>query len=215
MNLTHVTTGVIGAADADIMVSLKEDHRPTADYVQKIRIAVAQTFLGSPSILLPADMITQILNFGLPSPIDVQIERCGHRQEPWGRRQDFGASAHGSRRGRCAHPAGFRLPHLRGQCRSHQGAAERSLGKRRRRAACSILLSGSFQTHADVFPEPEERRQLQPRHQTPQYAIQSLQDLQNICRSPAPARIRRSWLMSRRSADRKRWRRSIITISAA
>src|SRR6185437_14218981 len=73
MNLTHVTTGVIGAADADIMVSLKEDHRPTADYVQKIRLAVAHDFPGITFYTLPADMITQILNFGLPSPIDVQI----------------------------------------------------------------------------------------------------------------------------------------------
>ena len=73
MNLTHETSGVIGAADADIMVSLKENHRPTADYVKTIRAALAQAFPGVTFYSLPADMITQILNFGLPAPIDIQI----------------------------------------------------------------------------------------------------------------------------------------------
>ncbi|HQT80356.1 MAG TPA: efflux RND transporter permease subunit, partial [Rhodopila sp.] len=73
MNLTHETSGVIGAADADIMVSLKPDHQPTEDYVKAIRVALAHDFPGVTFYTLPADMITQILNFGLPAPIDIQI----------------------------------------------------------------------------------------------------------------------------------------------
>ncbi len=55
------------------MVQLSEDHHPTDDYVQKIRLAVAREFPSVIFYTLPADMITQILNFGLPAPIDVQI----------------------------------------------------------------------------------------------------------------------------------------------
>ena len=74
INLTHTATGVLGAADADIMVSLKPDHRPTADYLEAIRRLVAQEFPSVTFYSLPADMITQILNFGMPSPIDIEIE---------------------------------------------------------------------------------------------------------------------------------------------
>ena len=74
INLTHTATGVLGAADADIMVSLKPDHRPTTGYLEAIRKIVAQEFPGVTFYSLPADMITQILNFGMPSPIDIEIE---------------------------------------------------------------------------------------------------------------------------------------------
>ena len=55
------------------MVQLKENHHPTDGYVQKIRLALARDFPDVTFYTLPADMITQILNFGLPSPIDIQI----------------------------------------------------------------------------------------------------------------------------------------------
>ena len=60
-------SGFIGAADADILVSLKKGHRPTADYVRKLRrAAAAASFPGVTFYFLPADIVTQILNFGLP-----------------------------------------------------------------------------------------------------------------------------------------------------
>ena len=75
LNTTYNTSGVIGSADADILVSLKEDrHRPTQDWVQALRPKLADQFPGTMFYFLPADMITQILNFGLPAPIDVQVE---------------------------------------------------------------------------------------------------------------------------------------------
>ncbi len=70
----HSTSGVIGAADADILVSLKTDHRPTADYVRTLRQKLPAEFPGTTFYFLPADMVTQILNFGLPAPIDIQID---------------------------------------------------------------------------------------------------------------------------------------------
>jgi multidrug efflux pump subunit AcrB len=74
MNFQHATSGLIGAGDADIMVSLKEDHRPTAEYVAMLRKSLPHDFPGTMFYFLPSDIVTQILNFGLPAPIDVQFE---------------------------------------------------------------------------------------------------------------------------------------------
>src|SRR5439155_1313768 len=74
INWMHGTSGVIGAADADILVSLKPDHRPTADYVRALRRTLPVEFPALTFSVLPADIVTQILNFGLPAPIDVQVE---------------------------------------------------------------------------------------------------------------------------------------------
>ena len=74
MNTQHLTNGTIGAEDADIMVTLKEDHRPTAEYVKELREQLPRLFPNATFYLLPADITTQILNFGLPAPIDVQLE---------------------------------------------------------------------------------------------------------------------------------------------
>src|SRR6266496_1747933 len=73
INYMHSTSGLIGAADADILVSLKENHRPTADFIRELRKNLAGEFPGNTFYFLPADMVTQILNFGLPAPIDIQI----------------------------------------------------------------------------------------------------------------------------------------------
>ncbi|MGA2982094.1 MAG: efflux RND transporter permease subunit, partial [Terriglobales bacterium] len=74
INFMHSTSGLIGAGDADILVSLKEKHHPTADYVQRLREKLPREFPATTFYFLPADMVTQVLNFGLPAPIDVQIE---------------------------------------------------------------------------------------------------------------------------------------------
>ncbi|PYO12377.1 MAG: RND transporter, partial [Candidatus Rokuibacteriota bacterium] len=74
INWMHSSSGVIGAADADILVSLKAGHRPTADYVRALRQTLPEQFAGVTFYFLPADIVTQIINFGLPAPIDIQIE---------------------------------------------------------------------------------------------------------------------------------------------
>ena len=73
INLTYSNSAPIGSEDADILVGLKEDHRPTADYVRALRRALPQEFPGVTFSFLPADMVSQILNFGLPAPIDIQV----------------------------------------------------------------------------------------------------------------------------------------------
>ena len=78
LNLSYTNTGVVGSADADITVSLSKDHRPTNDYVEDLRAKLGQEFPGVTFYSLPVDMTTQILNFGLPAPIDIQI--IGHNQ---------------------------------------------------------------------------------------------------------------------------------------
>jgi multidrug efflux pump subunit AcrB len=74
LNTQHATSGLIGPGDADILVSLKEDHRPTAEYVSALRQSLPRDFPGVIFYFLPSDIVTQILNFGLPAPIDVQFE---------------------------------------------------------------------------------------------------------------------------------------------
>jgi multidrug efflux pump subunit AcrB len=73
INLTYNNTGVIGPQDGDIQIKLKEDHRPTESYVKELRERLPQEFPGLSFAFLPADIVNQILNFGAPAPIDLQI----------------------------------------------------------------------------------------------------------------------------------------------
>jgi multidrug efflux pump subunit AcrB len=73
INMTYNNTGVIGSQDGDIQIQLNEDHHPTADYVLKLREELPQRFPGVSFAFLPADIISQILNFGAPAPIDLQV----------------------------------------------------------------------------------------------------------------------------------------------
>ena len=73
INMAYQNTGTIGPEDGDALISLKEDHAPTAEYVQKLRTILPQKFPGMTFSFLPADIVSQILNFGLPAPIDLQV----------------------------------------------------------------------------------------------------------------------------------------------
>jgi multidrug efflux pump subunit AcrB len=73
INMTYNATGTIGTQDGDIQIKLKEDHRPTADYIRILREKLPGLFPGTTFSFLPADIISQILNFGAPAPIDLQI----------------------------------------------------------------------------------------------------------------------------------------------
>jgi CzcA family heavy metal efflux pump len=179
MNLTHTTTGVIGAADADIMVQLKENHHPTDRYVQKIRLALARDFPAVTFYTLPADMITQILNFGLPSPIDIQISG-----------KDINANRavadHMLQKIR-------RIPgivdariHQKFDYPTFQITVDRTKaqqnGLTENDVASSVLdtLSGSFQTSPMFFLNRKNGVNYNLATMAPQYDIQSLQDLQNL-----------------------------------
>jgi multidrug efflux pump subunit AcrB len=73
-NTMHSTSGVLGASDGDVLVSLRENHHRVADYIRDLRSQLPRKFPEATFYFLPADIVTQILNFGLPAPIDVQIE---------------------------------------------------------------------------------------------------------------------------------------------
>lgn len=73
INLTYNNTGVIGTQDGDIQIKLKEDHRPTEEFVQMLRERLPRQFPGMTFAFLPADIVSQILNFGSPAPIDIQV----------------------------------------------------------------------------------------------------------------------------------------------
>ena len=179
INWMHSASGVIGAADADLLVSLKAAHRPTADYVRALRQKLPQEFPGVTFYFLPADIVTQIINFGLPAPIDIQIE---------------GADIQGNRR--VADKMLNELRQVRGLVdlrvnqrfdypkfdvvldRTKAGQA----GFTARDVAGSLLvsLSGSFQTTPALFLNWQNGVIYNLAAQTPQYRIQSLHDIQNI-----------------------------------
>jgi multidrug efflux pump subunit AcrB len=73
INLSYSNTGVIGTSDGDIFVTLDEDHHPTIDYVRSLRAQLKQKYPSVVFSFLPADIVGQILNFGAPAPIDVQV----------------------------------------------------------------------------------------------------------------------------------------------
>ncbi len=73
INMAYNNSGTIGVEDADILISLKPNHAPTADYVKTMREQLPRQFPGTAFAFLPADMVSQILNFGVPAPIDLQV----------------------------------------------------------------------------------------------------------------------------------------------
>src|ERR1700690_3504106 len=73
INMTYANSGLFGSSDADILVALKPDHAPTADYIRELRVRLPREFPGTVFGFLPADIVSQILNFGVPAPIDIEI----------------------------------------------------------------------------------------------------------------------------------------------
>jgi multidrug efflux pump subunit AcrB len=73
INLTYNSTGVIGTQDGDIQIALRREHQPTADYVRQLREVLPRQFPDTTFSFPPADIVSQILNFGAPAPIDLQV----------------------------------------------------------------------------------------------------------------------------------------------
>jgi multidrug efflux pump subunit AcrB len=73
INMAYQSTGTIGPEDGDALISLKQDHAPTAPFIKQLRTILPKKFPGTTFAFLPADIVSQILNFGLPAPIDVQV----------------------------------------------------------------------------------------------------------------------------------------------
>jgi multidrug efflux pump subunit AcrB len=73
INMAYNNSGTIGVGDADILISLKPNHAPTDNYIKTMREKLPQQFPGTTFAFLPADIVSQVLNFGVPAPIDLQV----------------------------------------------------------------------------------------------------------------------------------------------
>ena len=179
INTTHSISGVIGTSDADVMVALKQDHRPTADYVARLRKILPTTYPGVTFSFLPADIVTQVLNFGLPSPIDIRID---------GRDIQANHDVAVGILNEIRHVPGivdariqqdFSYPNFEiavDRTKALQG------GFTEADVAGSVLnmLSGSGQVTPMFFLNQRNGVNYSFVTQTPQYKLQSLQDLENI-----------------------------------
>ncbi|MBV9776093.1 MAG: efflux RND transporter permease subunit, partial [Acetobacteraceae bacterium] len=179
INLTHTVSGVIGASDADIMVTLKRDHRPTAGYVARLRKVLPAEFPGVTFSFLPADIATQVLNFGLPAPIDVRIDGRDIQAN-----RDVALHVLNEIRRvpgivDARIQQDFDYPDFEvnvDRTKAQQG------GFTEADIAGSVLntLSGSVQTTPMFFLNKGNGVNYTLAAQTPQYKVQSLQDIQNI-----------------------------------
>ena len=160
INTQHATSGLIGSGDADVLVSLKENHHPSADYVARLRKALPDAFPGTIFYFLPSDIVTQILNFGLPAPIDVQFEgsdSAGNRKVA----NEILDELHkipGLVDLRIQQPDDY--PCTENRCRPYQGAAGWLCIPRYWRLA-GQHPEREHAAYAHVLFEPEERYQLQ------------------------------------------------------
>ena len=179
INLSYSNSAPVGTSDADILVTLSAKHHPTDDYVQRLRLTLPKQFPGATFSFLPADMVSQILNFGLPAPIDVQV--VGNDLEGNHRYADalLGKLKYvtGTADLRIQQP--FDQPYLR--LRVERTKAEQ-LGFTAHDIAQNLLvsLSGSFQTSPTFWVDPKNRVSYQIATQTPQYRTDTLQDVENI-----------------------------------
>ena len=179
LNTQHLTNGTLGVSDGDIMVTLKPKHGPTARYVRALRSNLPRMFPADTFYTLPADITTQILNFGLPAPIDVQIEGG---DAPASKAQADRILAQlrqvpGVVDARIQQP--FNYPTLDvnvDRTKAAQG------GYSERDVATSVLnsLSGSFQVTPMFFLNWKNMVAYSIVAQTPQYKMESMQDLENI-----------------------------------
>ena len=179
INTSYSNSAAIGPADADIQVSLTEKHRPTDEYVHALRGRLASEFPGLTFYFLPADIVSQILNFGLPAPIDIQI--IGQNIE--GNRQYANKLFNqvkyvpGTTDLRIQQP--FNSPKLQVDIdrTKSQGA-----GFTARDVASNLLvaLSGSFQTAPTFWLNPSNGVSYNISTQTPQFQTDTLQGLGNL-----------------------------------
>jgi multidrug efflux pump subunit AcrB len=179
INLTYSNSGVASAADADIYVSLRENHGPTANFIRKVRDRIHRDFPGIIASFPPADIVAQILNFGLPAPFDVQIvgNNIQANAEVANRLADRIRHIAGAVDVRVQQP--FDSPRIN---LAVDRAKASQLGLSESLVANSLLgaLSGSTQTAPNFWIDPRNRVNYQINTQAPQYSIDSLDALRNL-----------------------------------
>jgi len=180
INQSYSSSGTIGTSDAEILIALDpEHHHPTAGLIQHLREVLPRRFPSVEFFFQPADIVTQILNFGLPAPIDVQVVGT-----------DMGSSY------LIAQQIANKMRHIPGAADVHVQQLLSSptlhldidrtrvtqVGLTTRDVAQSVLvsLSGSFQTAPNFWLNPRNAVTYQVAVQAPQYRMTSMQDLMAI-----------------------------------
>jgi multidrug efflux pump subunit AcrB len=180
INTSYSNNGTIGTADAEILVSLNaEHHAPTAQYVAKLREELPREYPGAEFFFQPADIVSQILNFGLSAPIDVQFVgnnvaanvQVAQRVADKIRQIPGAVDTHVFQL--------FNQPKLRlvvDRSKANQ------LGFTERDVANSLLvaLSSSFQVSPAFWLNPQNGVNYNLAVQAPQYRITTLQDLYDL-----------------------------------
>jgi multidrug efflux pump subunit AcrB len=179
INLSYSNSAPTGPADSDILISLKDNHRPTADYVRELRRKLPEQFPGVMFVFLPADIVSQILNFGLPAPIDVQVvgfNEAGNREVARQLLEKFrripgivDLRIHQT----------FNLPELHVNVDRTQ-AQQAGLTQRDVATDMLLSLSGSFQTAPAFWLNPKNGVTYPIATQMPQYHLDSLDALRNL-----------------------------------
>ena len=190
-NYTYSTSAPIGPEDADIMISLAEKHRPTDEYIHDLRLNLAKEFPGVLFYFPPADIVSQILNFGLPAPIDIQIvgrDVDANHQFANTLMQQL-SSVTGIADLRIQQP--FNQPKLRIDV-DRTKALQAGFTQREVAGNLLVSLSGSFQTSPSFWLDPESGVSYIVATQSPQYNFESLQDIENI---PVNGTSRAPWQM--------------------
>jgi len=179
LNLSYSTSAPIGPADADIQVQLSEKHRPTNEYVEELRGVLAHDYPGVTFYVLPVDIVTQILNFGLSAPIDIQIvgpNLYGNRAVAEKMLNEV-RYVTGASDARIQQP--FDLPNFTVNVDRTRAQA---IGFTQRDVAQSLLvaLSGSFQTTPSFYLDPRNGVSYNVAVQTPQYRLDTISGLQSL-----------------------------------
>jgi multidrug efflux pump subunit AcrB len=179
ISMAYDNTGTIGPEDADVLISLNENHHPTDAYVAELRRRLPRQFPGSTFAFLPADITTQVINFGLPAPIDLQV--IGPNQE-----NDYHYAQRLLRELR--HVSG--LVDLRIQQVYNYPAINidvsrtlaQQVGLTQKEVATNLLteLAGSGQTNPSFWLNPKNGVSYPVVVQTPQYRIDTMSDLENL-----------------------------------
>jgi CzcA family heavy metal efflux pump len=179
INMAYQNTGTIGPEDGDALISLKEDHDPTAGYIKTLRTVLPQKFPGTTFSFLPADIVSQILNFGLPAPIDVQI--IGSKLK-----ENYAYANDLLKRIRMVPGIAdlriqqiFNYPQINVDV-DRTLAAEVGLTQRDIANSLLVTLSGSGQVKPNFWLNPENGVSYPIVAQMPQYRVNSISDLSNI-----------------------------------
>ncbi len=187
INMTYSNSAPIGSMDADVMVTLNPNHRPTTDYVHELRRVLPREFPGVSFYFLPADIVSQILNFGQPAPIDIQItgpNLAGNHAFAMRLLEQFR---------RVPGAVDLRVHQLFDQPRiqlavDRTKAAQSGFTPMNVANDLLVSLSGSFQVTPSYWLDPRTGITYSVVAQTPQYAESSLSDLENIPIDPQNGR---------------------------